>query len=186
MKITSPKKIKKFLNWLERFIDKAVPYLAILLALIIIAEFTIKGIEHYEIYLIIIDYFILSFFILDLIFKWFRVRKLKKFIKLYWLDLIAVFPFYLIIRAYLRITALIRVGEEVAQLQQFAHETVLIREAKLAESLEKEAKVLKEMRPLTRLLRLFQRIIRATKARLALTLKSVLHIHAKHRKKDKK
>jgi len=110
----TPNKLEKIIDPFEKFTDKAVPYLAILLALIIIAELTIKEIEHYEPYITALDYFIVSFFILDLIFKWLKIRKIKKFIKLYWLDLLAVFPFYLIIRVYLRITTLIRAGEEIA------------------------------------------------------------------------
>ena len=181
----TPNKLEKIIDPFEKFTDKAVPYLAILLALIIIAELTIKEIEHYEPYITALDYFIVSFFILDLIFKWLKIRKIKKFIKLYWLDLLAVFPFYLIIRVYLRITTLIRAGEEIAEIQKFAHEAALIREAKLIEGLEKETKIMKEIRPTLRIIKVLQRFLRIRRAKSIISLKTALHIHASHNKKIK-
>ncbi|MDO8508688.1 MAG: hypothetical protein Q7S27_03315 [Nanoarchaeota archaeon] len=175
---------KKFAPF-EKFTDKIIPYLALLLAFLIIAEFTINDIEKYRLYITIIDYIIVSFFVLDLIFKWIRIHKFKRFVRLYWLDLLAVFPFYLIIRIYLRIATLIKVGEEIAEIQKFAHEAVVLREAKVLESLEKEAKVVKDIKPTVRFIRSIQKILRIRRAKIALTLKSAVHIHAKNQNYNK-
>ena len=85
---------------IEHFVDRSIPFIVILLAIIIVLEFFVDA-HSFEPWLIYADWVIIAFFIADLVFKWRHVRNLTKFIRLYWLDIIAVFPFYLIIRTYL-------------------------------------------------------------------------------------
>ena len=76
----------------------------------------------------ILRYVIVSFFVIDLMFKWHHTPKLSKFVKLYWIDIIAVFPFYLLFRVYFVARELIGAGE---QIQKVLHEAVLLRETKI-------------------------------------------------------
>src|SRR3990172_9098228 len=129
-----------YLSALEHFIDRSIPYLLILLGIMLLLEnpfWVLVHLDQYEPWVGIFDSVVVIFFILDLSFKWVHVRKLPKFLKLYWLDLIAVMPFYLFFRIYARAASLILVGEEIAEAQRLAHEAVLAREAEVL----KEAKV---------------------------------------------
>jgi hypothetical protein len=134
--------IDRMLHSAEKVISKSIPYVMVLLAVLIIAEFTV-GLEHYEPWVSIIDYSILIFFILDLSFKFAHTKGFLKFVKLYWIEILAVFPFYLLFRVYAEFTL---VGEGVAGAQQLTHEALLAREAQV---LGRESAVLRE----TRLLR---------------------------------
>jgi len=91
--------MKVWLHKIERIVDKAIPYLLILLLFVIIGEiFFASEIEPYSNYVSIIDGFIISVFILDLTFKYIRIRNFPKFFKSYWLEIIAVFPAFLVLR----------------------------------------------------------------------------------------
>src|SRR3972149_927457 len=114
----------KYAEIIEHVVDRLIPVMVVLLGLMLIGEFTV-GLEHYEPYVTYADYMIVTFFVLDLYFKWQRTRNVLKFLKLYWIDLIAVFPFYLIFRLYLAATEVAKVGEEA---QKVAHEAALLRE----------------------------------------------------------
>ena len=118
-------------------------------------------------------------FVLDLIFKFNRVRKIKIFLKKYWLDILAVFPFFLLFRAVEELALLFRFEKELAEGQKIVHsglevqkiinEEVILKELK---SLEGGQKVISEigestkfartefivrfLRPLQRIPRLFK------------------------------
>lgn len=130
------RKLPHWLESIEFFVDKSIPYVLVLLAIMIIAEFTHFAPE-YEHYFVYLDYFVIAFFIVDLCFKWYHTHNALKFIKLYWIDLIAVFPFYAVFRVYFAVSELVAAGEPV---QKILHETLLLRETKLL----KEATVLRE------------------------------------------
>src|SRR3989338_4066035 len=146
------KQFKGFLGEIERFTDKTIPFWVIVLAIILILDnpfWTILDLEHYQPWVSLVDALIVLFFFIDLIFKWYTVRQWKKFLKIYWLDILAIFPFYLITRALITVTALLRVGEEL-------RETELVKEARIAE----EVKQLRETKPFIRALRSIQRFLR--------------------------
>jgi len=159
-------KKQKLPEWLEKieiFVDKSIPFLLILLTIMIVLELLnldegFENIFHY------FDVLIVIFFVIDLCFKWNRTRNAIKFIKLYWIDIIAVFPFYAVFRLYAFAADFFAAGETV---QKFLHETVLLRETKLLR-LEETAKFAKE----GRFIRLFARILRVLRARWY-----VLHWH---------
>lgn len=170
MKKKPIKEFKGFLGKLERFTDKSIPFWMIILTLIIILEnplWTLIHLQDYEPIVEITESVMILFFIIDLIFKWFTVRHWNKFLRLYWIDIIAIFPFYLIARAWISITALVRLGEELGEGQKFLHEFILLRETELVKEarIVKESKLLKELNPLIRSLRTIQRFIRFIAAR---------------------
>jgi len=151
------KRLPGWLEAVEQLVDRAVPYMLGLLAILIIVEFTHVA-EQYHDFIVQIDYFIVSFFIIDLCFKWYHTREVLKFIKLYWIDIIAVFPFYTVFRVYAAASEAFAAGESV---QKFLHEAVLVRETKLLRETEYAAKFAKE----GRLVRLFARGLRVLRAR---------------------
>jgi hypothetical protein len=159
-----------FLSWFEWFTDIIIPYLLIILAIELLIEnplWVLYDLEQWHA-ITYLDYAILFFFIVDLSFKWWHVKNLTQFVKLYWLDILAVLPFYLGFRVYARFAGLLSTGEEIAAMQKVAHEAVLTREAQLADDLGKLArdeKFLREARPLTRFVQTMERSLRIVSGR---------------------
>ena len=154
------------LKKLEHFTDRIIPYLLILLAIVLGIEFFFKDIaEKYYSLIFSVDITIIVFFSLDLIFKFNRVRKIKLFLKKYWLDIIAVFPFFLLFRVVEEVFAIFRISTELGEGQKFFH--IGLETEKLA----KEEKALRELAELqketeltrTRLFARFFRLPRLTK-----------------------
>ena len=114
--------MKPWLHKIEVIVDKIIPYLVLILLILIIGEFThYKLIEKNENIILIIDYIVVLFFIFDLSFKYYRVRNAKTFIKRYWLDIIAVFPFFLIFRLVEEVIIFFRISSELAESQKILH-----------------------------------------------------------------
>ncbi len=110
------------LKKLEYFTDRIIPYLLVLLAAVLILEFFFKeAAQKYYSLISIADMIIIFFFALDLAYKFNRVRKLKLFLKKYWLDIIAVFPFFLVFRLAEEIFVLFRLSPELSESQKFFH-----------------------------------------------------------------
>jgi len=95
------------MNWkkarikIEYYIDKIIPYVLILLFILLVIDFGFHDFAKRNI--IIMEFlhgFVVFIFVLDLFFKYLRIRKLKNFLKECWLDIIAVFPFYLFFRIF--------------------------------------------------------------------------------------
>ncbi len=174
-----PKKRNKFIEEFEHFTDHIIPYLVILLAVILVLEnpfWTLVHLDAYEPVVTIVDSVIVFFFVVDLVFKWFKTRRIRKFLKLYWLDIVAVFPFYLGFRAYAELAGLFIVEEFAETGQKVAHEAVLLREAKLA----------RQTRVAGRGIRMGQRVLRFFRGRFYTSHKALLAIHAGHKRKHKK
>lgn len=155
------KRLPPWLKAIERLVDKLMPVMLVLLAGVIVAEFTEWG-HHNEGILITLDYFIITFFVVDLAFKWYETRDALKFLKLYWIDIIAVFPFYTLFRLYFVAAEIFAAGE---QAQKFLHEAVLMREMRVLREAEKSARFLKE----ARFVRFFARGLRLLRARWYVT-----------------
>src|SRR3989344_4237065 len=110
------------LKKLEHFTDRIIPYLLVLLAVVLIMEFFSKETaQKYSLFILLADGIIILFFALDLAYKFNRVRKLKLFLKKYWLDIIAVFPFFLMFRLVEEIFVLFRLSPELSEGQKFFH-----------------------------------------------------------------
>ena len=88
-----------WLHRLEQAVDKVIAPLLIALLLIIAGEVFLG--ERFEAYSTYADYFdilIILIFAVDLSFKFYRVRKFPKFVKSYWVEIIATIPFFLIFK----------------------------------------------------------------------------------------
>ncbi|MBL7148162.1 MAG: hypothetical protein ISS82_05030 [Nanoarchaeota archaeon] len=150
--------MKRWLHKIELIIDKIIPYLVVLLLFIIIGDFFFKEITYqYHTQIIIADYFIISIFVIDLIFKFYRVRKAKTFVKKYWLDIIAVFPFFLLFRVVEELMLIFRISGEIAEAQKVLHTGVEI------EKIAKEQRIIKEIAELEKGSAIFKEIGEGTK-----------------------
>ncbi|MBI4095723.1 MAG: hypothetical protein HY438_02585 [DPANN group archaeon] len=159
---------------LEQLIDALVFPAVIALAVLIIGE-VFFDFDKYEPWVTITDAIIVLIFILDLIMKWRRIHDVKKFVKLYWLEILAVFPFYLIFRAF----AFFRdFGQGSELVQKTLHESVFIKEGKEIEALVKEERLA------GRFLRVSQRAIRVLAARLVHAHKRLVKAHHEIKKSD--
>jgi hypothetical protein len=178
---------RRAMHEFEHFTDHAIPWLVLALAVVLVLEnpfWSLVHLHEYEPWISIFDGVIVFFFVMDLIFKWLKTRDIREFFRLYWLDIVAVFPFYLAFRAYAEVAAIFRVGEEFAKTgQEIAHETVLIREARMlreAEALSKEARVVaRETQSAGRMLRL-------VKGRLYTSHQALVEIHRQHKREHRK
>lgn len=160
---------------LETLVDKLIPYILIVLAFIIITHFFFPSFYmQNEKLLTILDEIIVAIFVIDLIFKYNYVKNFPTFLKKYWLDILAVFPFYLTIRLIEEYLLIFRAGEELATGQKIAHAGIEVEREftkilKGAE-IEKELKFLEYgklsrgelfvrfLRPIARIPRLFKAI----------------------------
>jgi len=147
-------------NWgekLEHFLDFIMPYTLILLLFIIICGFFFKHFyETYHVFFVWGDWFVLGVFVLDLIFKYKKAKNIPNFLKTSWLDIIAVFPFFLVFRVFETmglIRGIVETGQEAQLLfhagvevqKEIKGAAAIGQEIKLAAQLEKEARVIKQI-----------------------------------------
>ena len=171
----------------EHIVDKSIPWLVLLLGGIIVSEFTMD-LHHYETYINAIDTFIIVMFVLDLIFKYQHVQGWK-FVKSYWLDILAVFPFYLFFRVFSEAANVLHVGELFAEGQTLVHESLEIEKegSRIAKELEKVGKITREAElakasKFTRILRTIQRSPRLLKAKVFFQWEKYKKRHLKKKK----
>ena len=121
--------MKKWMHKIEVIVDKLIPYMLVILLIIIVLDLGFHEIaEHYHSYILIADYLVIGIFVLDLTFKYIRIRKIPLFLKTCWLDIIAVFPFFLVFRAFEGILGLFSktFSEGFSTAQSILHEGVEI------------------------------------------------------------
>lgn len=95
----------------EHIVDRLIPYCLILLLFIIVMEmFFYETAQKITLLIESLDYFVIAVFLFDLYFKFQRVRSVPKFLRKYWLDIIAVFPVFLFVRLIEEFSAVERVG----------------------------------------------------------------------------
>ncbi|MBI2139975.1 hypothetical protein HYU14_03555 [Candidatus Woesearchaeota archaeon] len=156
---------------LEKSIDALIPWTILVLLAIIIGDiFYIDQIRsyHLEDWVKALDAGIIIVFVFDLAFKYRRVKNIPLFLKKYWLDIIAVFPFALFFRAFEGLFNLFMTERALESSQLIFHEGLEIERgagkiAEEAEKLEKEiVKIVKEAEEAGRVSRSsrFSRIIR--------------------------
>ena len=108
-----------WLHKVEKFADIIIGPLLILLLFVIVGElFLGEQLEHYSIYVDLFDISLILVFAIDLGFKFNRVRKIPKFLKMYWLQIIAIIPFFLVFR----FTGLFGLHELIDKGQSILHE----------------------------------------------------------------
>ena len=156
--------MKPWLHKIELIVDKIIPYSLIMLLFIIIGEiFFHEEIEPYVIFVGVIDNAIVFIFVLDLVFKYMRIRNFPNFMRKYWLEVIAVFPAFLVLRLIEEFVSIANLGET---LQASLHETLEIeREGKvLVREIEGAGKEASRMRYFSRFIRPIARLPRFLKA----------------------
>lgn len=126
---------KKRWDEVEVVVDDAIPYLLLVLLGIIILELFFHPLAvKYHTWIMVADWVIITFFVVDLIFKYLRVRILPVFIKKYWLDILAVFPFFLFFRVFEEAARLLgEIRDLPLQFQKIVHVGLELKEARLAE-----------------------------------------------------
>ena len=83
----------------EVIVDRTIPYALILLLFLIIGEiFFADELQHYSLFVSTIDSFIIGAFVFDLFFKYKHSRNIPAFLRRHWLQIIALFPAFLIVR----------------------------------------------------------------------------------------
>ena len=74
--------MKPLMRKIEHAVDKSIPYALLLLLVIIIGEIFFQEIaHHYEVVFTVIDGIVVGIFVVDLGFKFNKVRKVKPFVK---------------------------------------------------------------------------------------------------------
>ncbi len=117
---------------------KLIPPAIVLLLLLIIAELFV----HVEDPLLIAwihfaDGLVIAIFVIDLIFLAVQAKSAQFFFRKYWLDIIAIFPFNMVLELVGRLSELIGIGERVAVGQAIFHEgletrKIIVEEGKLS------------------------------------------------------
>jgi hypothetical protein len=158
--------MKRWMHKIEVIVDKAIGPCLILLLAVIIIEIGFSGMtEEYNLQLPIeiADYAIIAIFALDLVFKYMRVRHIPEFLRRYWLDIIAVFPFFLLFRFYELAAGVLSpaLSEGAQTAQQLLHEGSGVEKegSKILSEMEKIAKETTKVSKLERSTR-FVRFIR--------------------------
>ncbi|MBI5871797.1 hypothetical protein HZB88_01805 [archaeon] len=136
--------MKPLAHKMELFVDRIIPFVIFVLFIIIVVElfFPQTG-ERYHNIITIADAAIIFIFALDLVFKYIRIRKIPKFIKTCWLDIIAIFPFFLLFRVIERVVILAEISGSIKQFQMLFHEGMEI-EKETAKIFEEGGKIVQE------------------------------------------
>ncbi|MBI4152273.1 hypothetical protein HY495_01065 [Candidatus Woesearchaeota archaeon] len=117
--------MKEFWRRIEHGNSVLIPYSLIILAGIIIYDLFFH-IDHPVANLVvaILDGVVITIFVIDLIFLALKTRNAKIFFKRYWLDIIAVFPFYFFFRIFGFFFRTALTAEEIFLGQKILHEGV--------------------------------------------------------------
>ena len=91
--------MKRWMHKIEIFADRSIPYALVLLLFLILGEIFFHGkIEPFSFYVSVIDGIIIAIFVVDLAFKYVRSKNIPQFFKNHWLEIIAIFPAFLVVR----------------------------------------------------------------------------------------
>ena len=137
-------KVTKTFHKIEVFTDKSILFaIIILMGLLIVELFFHHVAEEYSLLIEITDSLIILIFSMDLFFKYVRIKPFKTFLKKSWIDIIAIFPFFLIFRLVEFIGQSVLFGEALRQGQSILHETVELEKetSKIIQSVEKTHKL---------------------------------------------
>ena len=155
--------MNKWLKKIEEIVDWLIPWMLLLLLAIIVVEiFFEHTAEIYHTQILIADYVVITVFVIDLAYKYNKARKIPLFLKKYWLDIIAVFPIFLILRLFQELGLILEIGQRT---QQILHEGLEIEKegARIVREIEAGAKTARASR-FARFLRPIARLPRFAKA----------------------
>lgn len=148
---------KRTYNKIEHIVDRSIPYLLVLLLFIIAGDlFYSKQLERYSVYIHTLDALIIGVFAVDLVFKYRRARSIPDFLKKHWLEIIAIFPFYLVLRLVEEILLIARISETVSEGQRILHEGVEVTRLTRGEELTRAGRISRIIRPFQRVPRLLE------------------------------
>lgn len=103
--------MRRWLRNIEYYVDRSIPYALLILLVIIIFEFSFPDlIEPYIGLVHGIDNFIILVFIIDLIFKYVRIKDFPRFFRVYWIEILAVFPVFLVLRLFEELAIITELG----------------------------------------------------------------------------
>jgi hypothetical protein len=143
----------------ERIVDLLIIPCVGVLSIIIIIEIGFPDYsEHHHTLISIIDYLIIGVFVCDLIFKYNQTKNWSKFLKLYWLDIIAVFPFFLMFKAFQGISTFFEVGETGQKILHEGIEVTKITKLNEATRVARFSRFARFARPISTLPRLLKLI----------------------------
>jgi len=161
------------LGWLERFVDRVLPWLVLVLLAIILGELS-KDLNVYEwvwlskvseffdanrLWVEIIDRIIILFFVIDLYFNFFKKRTVWSFIKTSFLDILAVAPLGLLVSF-----ARIEETQQAIHLSKISSTEAILKEERMLSKIASLAKVQRVLR-LNRLSQLVPKSIKRPKSK---------------------
>jgi hypothetical protein len=184
---------KRLYHRLEKIVDKLIPFMLVLLLIVIVTEWWFHDLaEQYHTLLQALDFIVIGTFVLDLIFKWFRIRTVKRFVRKCWPDILAVFPFFLFFRFFEGTFGIFTkaFGESVETAQAVLHEGVGIEKegVKVAEVVGKQSSKITRITRTQRFSRFIRPVLRAPRFVKAMSFFEEPHHkkHSLHGKKGKK
>lgn len=156
--------MKAWIKKAEDITDKTIPLMLVLLLVLIVIEIFFHELaEQYHVYILIADYVVIFVFVVDLVLKYNRIRHVERFLKECWLDILAVFPFFLLFRAVEAAAGVFShgFGEGLKTTQHILHEGLeLEKEGSKLTRFSKSTRFVKYARPLFRLPRFFKYLAR--------------------------
>jgi len=122
------KELPPFWEKVEHFNSKLIPIALVLLLFVIIYELFVH-LENQVLNLIfsLMDYLVILIFVVDIIFLAVRSKNVKFFLKHYWLDILAIFPFSLFFSLAEKFYKAAIASKEIIVSQALAHETIEVR-----------------------------------------------------------
>ncbi|MBI1969414.1 hypothetical protein HYS48_01855, partial [Candidatus Woesearchaeota archaeon] len=151
-----------WLHSIEVFVDRCIPYLLILLAILIIGGiFFPANVASWTEKIEVFDGVVIGFFAVDLAFKYNRVRNIPNFIKKYWLDILATIPFFFVFRffeGFLELADMLRWERGAEEAALIVHEGIatekevfrFVREVEEAGKASRYARMERFLKPLAR------------------------------------
>ena len=136
--------LPKWAKTIEHIVDKAIPPMLIVLLGVIVIEIFFHDIaEHYHTWILLADHLVLWTFVLDVFFKFIRIRPFKTFLRKSWIDILAIFPFLSMFRLFEGIFGIFVATEGLKEGQLIFHETVEVQKetVRIAQEVEKAGKV---------------------------------------------
>ncbi len=146
----------------EKVVDEIIPLLLLaFLAVIVLETIFAKDAERFRHEIDLFDTALISVLAADLFFKYERIKSVPKFIAKYWIQIIAVMPFFIVFRLleYLQLTEFAATGTKLINETTMIGKgpALIIREAAKSGEISRAAKLLR-FKPLARLPRLLAAI----------------------------
>lgn len=173
--------MKLWMHKAEKAIDEIIPILLLLFLVIIAAEVLFeRQVAQFKNHIDLFDTALIGVLAADLFFKYQRMKSVPRFVAKYWLQIIAVLPFFIMFRMleYLQLTQLAATGTKLINETTTLGRGpgLIIREAEKSGEISRAAQLLR-FKPLSR----FPRLIAAIPFFEKPTGKH--HLHEKKRKK---